>query len=73
MSCNEHNSANNWVDFWINSEKIIHRVSILGSPFWFVYNFLIRAYGSAIGDILTMVLIIIAITKYRNTENTGKK
>lgn len=54
--------------FWISDEKIIRRVSLLGSPFWFVYNFLSQAYGSAVGDILTMVSILIAMVKYRNTD-----
>lgn len=58
--------------FWISSEKIIRRVSLLGSPFWFIYNFLSRAYGSAIGDIFTMVSITIAMVKYRHTDNTDK-
>lgn len=54
--------------FWISDEKIIRRVSLLGSPFWFVYNFLSHAYGSAIGDILTIISIIIAIIKYKNSS-----
>lgn len=54
--------------FWISNEKIIRRVSLLGSPFWFIYNFLSKAYGSAVGDILTMVSIIIAMIKYRNLQ-----
>ncbi len=58
--------------FWINDEKIIRRVSLLGSPFWFVYNFLSRAYGSAIGDILTMVSIVIAMIKYRRVDKEVK-
>ena len=59
--------------FYLNSEKIIRRVSLLGSPFWFVYNFLSRAYGSAIGDILTMCSILIAMFRHRNAENTDKE
>ncbi len=54
--------------FWLNNEKRIRMVSLLGSPFWFAYNFLSRAYGSAIGDILTMVSIVIAMIKYRNIK-----
>ncbi len=54
--------------FWISSEKIIRRVSLLGSPFWFVYNFLSRAYGSAIGDILTIVSILIAMVRHREKK-----
>ena len=59
--------------FWISSEKIIRRVSLLGSPFWFAYNFLSRAYGSAIGDILTMCSIIIAMIRYKNSEKSSKE
>ena len=51
--------------FWLTEERIIRRVSLAGSPFWFVYNFLSHAYGSAIGDVLTMVSIITAMIKYR--------
>ena len=54
---------------WISSEKIIRRVSLLGSPFWFVYNLLSHAYGSAIGDILTMCSIIIAMMRHKNSDN----
>lgn len=60
------------VAFWINDERIIRRVSLAGSPFWFVYNFLSRAYGSAVGDILTMISIIIAMFKYRNFKKVEK-
>ena len=50
--------------FWISDERIIRRVSLLGSPFWLAYNLLSRAYGSAVGDLLSMVSI--AMIKYRN-------
>lgn len=51
--------------FWISDEKIIRRVSLLGSPFWLVYNLVSKAYGSAVGDLLTMVSIVTAMIKYR--------
>lgn len=54
--------------FWINSEKIIRRVSLLGSPFWFIYNFLRHAYGSAIGDILTICSILIAMLRHKKLD-----
>jgi len=54
--------------FWITDEKIIRRVSLLGSPFWFVYNFLSRAYGSAVGDVLTMVSIVVAMIRHKNAD-----
>ena len=59
--------------FWINDEKIIRRVSLLGSPFWMVYNFSCLAYGSAVGDFLTMVSILIAMIKYRNLKNNSEE
>jgi hypothetical protein len=55
--------------FWISSEKVIRRVSLLGSPFWFVYNLSSHAYGSAVGDILTMCSIIIAMIRHKNSDN----
>ena len=62
--------------FWISDEKIIRRISLAGSPFWMVYNVASRAYGSALGDLLTMVSIIIAMIKYHGKakkENTEKQ
>ena len=54
--------------FWLSDERIIRRISLAGSPFWFVYNFKSRAYGSAVGDILTMASIVIDMIKYRKKE-----
>lgn len=60
--------------FWLDDERIIRWVSLAGSPFWFVYNFFSRAYGSAVGDILSMCSIVIAMIRHRNVEsNTEKK
>ncbi|MBR2884324.1 MAG: YgjV family protein [Clostridia bacterium] len=50
--------------FWISEEKTIRRMSFGGSPFWLVYNLTSCAYGSAIGDVLTMISIGIAIYRY---------
>lgn len=50
--------------FWLSDEKTIRRVSFLGSPFWLVYNLASNAYGSALGDALTMLSIGIAIYRY---------
>ena len=54
--------------FWITDEKIIRRISLAGSPFWLIYNLICRAYGSAIGDALTISSIIIAMIKYRKIK-----
>ena len=54
--------------FWLNEESKIRIVSLLGSPCWFVYNFTSRAYGSAVGDVLTILSILIAMVKYRKSR-----
>ena len=54
--------------FWIDDERVIRIVSLIGSPFWLVYNFVSRAYGSAIGDALTIGAIVIAMVRYRKKE-----
>ena len=54
--------------FWLSDEKIIRIVSLAGSPMWFIYNLLSRAYGSAVGDILSMCSIVIAMVRYRNVK-----
>lgn len=58
--------------FWINSEKIIRRISLAGSPFWFIYNFMSHAYGSAIGDLLTMGSILLAMYRHREKKAESK-
>lgn len=58
--------------FWISDEKIIRRVSLLGSPFWFVYNLLSRAYGSSLGDLFTMISIVVAMIRYKDIRLKNK-
>jgi fumarate reductase subunit C len=50
--------------FWMKDEKKIRFISFSGSPFWLVYNLITCAYGSAIGDMMTMVSIALAIYRY---------
>ena len=57
--------------FWLSDERRIRVVSFLGSPFWFVYNFSSAAYGSAIGDILTMISIAVAMIRYRKNKGSA--
>lgn len=52
------------IAFWINDEKIIRRVSLLGCPFWLAYNIISGAYGSCIGDILSIVSLLTAMMRY---------
>ena len=49
---------------WLTEEKKIRRLSFVSAPFWFVYNFMNHAYGSALGCILVMISIIIATFRY---------
>lgn len=55
--------------FWLDDEKIIRRVSLLGSPFWFIYNFCSNAYGSSVGDLLTVGSILIAMYRHRDSKS----
>ncbi len=52
------------IAFWINDEKIIRRVSLLGCPFWLAYNIISGAYGSCIGDVLSIVSLLTAMMRY---------
>ena len=49
---------------WLKSEPKIRLVSFLGAPFWLVYNIVCLAYGSAVGNVITMVSIAVAIIRY---------
>ena len=57
--------------FWFGDEKNVRRLSMLGSPFWLAYNILSGAYGSCIGDVLSMVSIGAAMIKYDVKKGNG--
>ncbi len=59
--------------FWMTRERAIRRISFFGSPFWLVYNLVSRAYGSAVGDVITMVSIATAIVRYDILGRTSKR
>ncbi len=48
---------------WLTKEKHIRIVSLLGAPFWFVYNIANSAYGSAVGNVLTVISLVVAIIR----------
>lgn len=50
--------------FWLDNEKTVRRLSLLGSPFWLAYNLVSGAYGSAVGDMLSILSILIAMIRY---------
>jgi len=49
---------------WLKKERHIRVVSLLGAPFWLAYNLLSGAYGSAVGNVITLVSITAAILRY---------
>ena len=63
-----HSSA-----FFLSEEKKIRILSFLGSPFWFVYNFASKAYGSCVGDALSMISIVSAMIRYEKQKSTQEE
>ena len=63
-----HSSA-----FFLTEERKIRLLSLAGSPFWFVYNTASKAYGSSVGDVLSMASIISAMIRYKKQEKTEKE
>jgi hypothetical protein len=59
--------------FWISNEKTVRRLSLIGSPFWLAYNLISKAYGSSIGDVLSMISIIIAMFRYDFRKKEASK
>lgn len=62
--------------FWLDDEKKIRRLSIIGSPFWLVYNFVSAAYFSCVGDILSIASLGLSMYRYDRKsvrEKTEKK
>lgn len=58
--------------FWLTKEKNIRIVSFLGSPFWLAYNLYSHAYGSAVGDVMTMVSIATAMIRYKDWKKKSE-
>ena len=49
---------------WFRRERHIRVFSLVGAPFWLAYNLYSAAYGSAIGNVITLVSISVAILRY---------
>ena len=49
---------------WLKQEKHIRLLSLLGAPCWLVYNLVFSAYGSMLGNVITIVSIASAIVRY---------
>ncbi|MBE7035893.1 MAG: YgjV family protein [Ruminococcaceae bacterium] len=50
--------------FWMDDEKRIRQISLAGSPFWLIYNFVNQAYGSCVGDVLSIISLVTAMFRY---------
>lgn len=50
--------------FWLKKERNIRFVSLIGAPLWLAYNLMNMAYGSAVGNLIAMVSITVAIVRY---------
>lgn len=59
--------------FWISDEKWVRRISLLGCPPWFIYNFMSEAYFSSVGDALSFLFILISIFRYDIPHKKHKK
>ena len=59
--------------FWLSDEKWVRRISLLGCPLWFIYNFKSEAYFSSLGDFLSFLFILISIFRYDVPRKTPKK
>ena len=55
--------------FFLTKENNIRIVSLIGGPFWLIYNILSNAYGAILGSILSMCFIIAGLIKYREKKN----
>lgn len=49
------------VALWMSREQVIRILSLIAAPLWLIYNISCGAWGSAVGCILTMISIIVAL------------
>ena len=49
---------------WLKRERNIRFVSLIAIPLWLAYNLINGAYGSAVGNVITLVSITVALIRY---------
>ena len=49
---------------WFSRERIIRIVSLFAAPCWLAYNLVNVAFGSALGNVITIVSLAVAIWRY---------
>lgn len=50
---------------WFENEQTIRKFGLCSAPFWLVYNYISQAYGAALGSVIAIVSIIVAMVRYR--------
>lgn len=53
---------------WFDDEQTIRKFGLMSAPFWLVYNYISQAYGAALGSVIAIVSIIVAMARYRKTQ-----
>ena len=49
---------------WLRREKLIRLLTLVSAPLWLIYNVSNLAFGSALGNALAMVSIVIALARF---------
>ncbi len=59
------------VALWMKREQVIRILSLIAAPLWLIYNVSCGAWGSAVGCVLTIISIIVAlfINREKRTDN----
>ena len=55
--------------FWMDSEKKVRLVCLMACPCWLAYNLASGAFGSSIGDVMSMISILVAMVRYDFKKN----
>lgn len=58
---------------WLMKERYVRIVSLIAVPFWLAYNLICGAYGSAVGNVITLVSITVAIVRYDILKKSESK
>jgi hypothetical protein len=58
---------------WMKKDKMIRIVTLFSAPCWLAYNVISGAYGSAVGSVLAMLSIIVALIRYSSKKETSAR
>ena len=53
------------IGLWCDNEQTIRKFGLIGAPFWMIYNFISDAYGAAIGSVISIISLIVALIRYK--------